>query len=403
MDSDFYVEFENNFRGSREQIINVLANYDGLIDYILSIDKNPSLLDIGSGRGEWIQKCNAKGFKSIGIELDSRMVKDCKNLNLNIKQGDALSLLDDFHEDSFSIVSAFHVIEHMNYANIDELLIKCKRILKPDGLLILETPSIDNLIVASKSFHIDPTHINPIHADLLAFMVKRTGFTTVECYFINGGPLQNSEADLLTRVFNGVAQDIVLIATKSNLLDNSNFDNINLIKRDMNTGITTLQAAIDFDNCSRNHIAQYDEAIFIMRKRIIALERQLEHYINLYNRSPISILVKIPSKIKSLFLNFKNKIKNKLRSFLRYLFNRKVYIIFIKRIYKIQYLFYILRYLEKLLDRLGVRIYKYKFVKKSKKEKEDFDLVLKHDIYLLNYFNASEDSKSILQDLKKYS
>ena len=52
MDPDFYTEFENNFRGSREQIINVLSNYDGLIDYILNIDNNPSLLDIGSGRGE---------------------------------------------------------------------------------------------------------------------------------------------------------------------------------------------------------------------------------------------------------------------------------------------------------------------------------------------------------------
>ena len=64
----FYTEFENNFRGSREQIINVLSNYDGLIDYILDSDSKPSLLDIGSGRGDWIQKCNAKGFKSIGLE-----------------------------------------------------------------------------------------------------------------------------------------------------------------------------------------------------------------------------------------------------------------------------------------------------------------------------------------------
>ena len=170
MDSDFYAEFEDNFRGSREQIINLLSNYDGLIDYILSVDTKPSLLDIGSGRGEWIQKCNAKGFKSIGLEIDPKLVNDCKKLNLNIQQGDALKLLDEFCENSFSIVSAFHVIEHMNHENITELLIKAKRILKSNGFLILETPSIDNLMVSSKSFHIDPTHINPIHSDLLAFM-----------------------------------------------------------------------------------------------------------------------------------------------------------------------------------------------------------------------------------------
>ena len=90
MDLDFYTEFENNFRGSREQIMDVLSNYDGVIDYILKIDKYPTLLDIGSGRGEWIGKCNAKGFKSIGIELDTKLANDCKKLNLNIKQRSAI-------------------------------------------------------------------------------------------------------------------------------------------------------------------------------------------------------------------------------------------------------------------------------------------------------------------------
>ena len=189
------------------------------------------------------------------------MVNDCKKLNLNIKQEDAL-LLDEFSKNSFSRVSTFHVIENMNHENIKELLSKCKRILKPDGLLILETTSIDNLIVSSKSFYVDPTHINPIHPDLLAFMMKRASFTQFKYYFINGVPLQNSEADLLIRVFNCVAQDLVLIGSKSNLLDNSIFDNVNLIKRDMSLGITSLEAAIDFDYYSRNRYAQYDEAIF---------------------------------------------------------------------------------------------------------------------------------------------
>jgi len=187
------------------------------------------------------------------------MVNDCKKLNLNIKQEDAL-LLDEFSKNSFSRVSTFHVIENMNHENIKELLSKCKRILKPDGLLILETTSIDNLIVSSKSFYVDPTHINPIHPDLLAFMMKRASFTQFKYYFINGVPLQNSEADLLTRVFNCVAQDLVLIGSKSNLLDNSIFDNVNLFKRDISLCITSLEAAIDY--YSRNRYAQYDEAIF---------------------------------------------------------------------------------------------------------------------------------------------
>ncbi|OUU56566.1 MAG: hypothetical protein CBC21_07930 [Proteobacteria bacterium TMED61] len=403
MDPDFYTDFENNFRGSREQIIDVLSNYDGLIDYILTIDNDPSLLDIGSGRGEWIQKCNAKGFNSIGLELDAKMVNDCRKLNLNIQEGDALSLLDEFGEDTFSIVSAFHVIEHISHENLKKLIIHAKRILKPEGLLILETPSIDNLMVSSKSFHIDPTHINPIHPDLLSFMIKRVGFTKLKYYFINGGPLQNSQADSLTRVFNGVAQDLVLIASKSSILDNSIFDHMNLIERDMSLGITSLEAAIDFDNFSSNRYAQYDEAIFIMRNRILDIERQLQHYRRLYDMSLLSILVKIFSRLKRLIVSLNLRFKNMIKRFLNYLTNKNLHVKIIKKIYKVKSMYIIYRLLEKIIDKLGFRIYHFKFVKKSRKIKEDCELVAKSDRYLENYFNSSEESKNILKDLDKYS
>ncbi len=403
MESDFYTEFENNFRGSREQIMNVLSNYDGLIDYILNIDNDPSVLDIGSGRGEWIQKCKAKGFKSIGIELDPKMVVDCKKLNLNIQQGDALTLLDKFPEDSFSIVSAFHVIEHMNHENINKLLIQSKRILKPEGLLILETPSIDNIMVSSKSFHIDPTHINPIHPDLLGFMSKRNGFNIFKYYFINGGPLQNSEADSLTRIFNGVAQDLVLIASKSKLLDDSVFENFNLIKKDMNLGITSLEAAVDFDNYSRNRYAQYDESIFMMRKKIIDLERQLQVYISYYDKSLFANFNNFTKKLKRRIVCFKARFGKAIKNLLRIFLYSKFFLNMTKRIYKINYIFSLLRYLEKMLDHLGFRIYQYKFVKKSKKRNEDCDLVDEHTKYLETYYNSSQDAKNILKDLNKYS
>ena len=424
MDSDFYFEFENNFRGSREQIMQVLSSYDGLLDYILNIDNNPSLLDIGSGRGEWMQKCNAKGFNSIGIELDLKMVNVSRNLGLNIQHGDALSFLDTFTEDSFSIVSAFHVIEHMNHENIRELLLKSKKILKPNGLLILETPSIDNILVSTKSFHIDPTHINPIHPDLLAFMIKRIGFNELKYYFINGGPLQKTEHDKLTRVLNGVAQDLVLIASKSTILDNLIFEDSNLLKRDMRLGITTLEAAIDFDNCSRNRyahydqtianhderianhdevIAHYDEAIFLMRKRILELERQVKNLMILQEKVHLYTISDEPQKRKIKLINLKSRLKNKFICFCRFILNTNLYKISIKKLYNIKLFFYFLRYLEKKLDKHGLRIYQYKLVRKSEKLKEDDEMVIKCDKNLETYFYKSDDAQTIFKDLNKYS
>ena len=399
MVSDFTKEFDDNNPVSREKIMEILTNYDGLIDYILNIDNDPSLLDIGCGRGEWMQKCNAKGFESMGIELDRRMVNHCRNLNLNVKEGNTLSLLDEFNDNSFSIVSAFHSIEHMNHNNIKELLIKTKRILKSDGLLILQIPNKESFFLSSRSIDIDQSNINPIHPDWLAFIINRIGFNKIKYYFINGGPLQNSDSDKLTRVMNGVAQDIALIASKSKLVDSSIFDDSKLIKRDMKLAQTRLDAAIDFDNYSMNRYAQYDEAIFIMRKRILDLERKLQYLMRIYETNFFFNFIDKIRKLKIKILRF-SVIHKKL---FRYIINSKLYTFFIRRLYKVQSFFFILRYLEKKLDKLGFRIYQYKLIRKSKHLKEDIDLVYRHDRNLQTYFNNSKEAKNIFMDLNKYS
>ena len=118
MEAEFYLDFENNFRGSRNQIRDILSNYDGLIQYVLDTDDHPRLLDIGSGRGEWLQKCSDLGFESIGIEINSDMAEFCENIGLNILRGDAISLLKDIPDNSFSLISAFHIIEHIDFDSI---------------------------------------------------------------------------------------------------------------------------------------------------------------------------------------------------------------------------------------------------------------------------------------------
>ena len=119
--------------------------------------------------------------------------------------------------------------------------------------------------------------------------------------------------------------------------------------------------------------------------------------------SLFSIVIKLLRKLKRIIFILKDRLKNRIRSFLCYLSNSKLYIFMIKKIYKIQSIFYIIRYLEKILDYLGFRIYQYKFVKRSKKIKEDLELVAKQDRYLETYFNSSQDAKNIFKDFNKYS
>ena len=75
----------------------------------------------------------------------------------------------------------------------------------------------------------------------------------------------------------------------------------------------------------------------------------------------------------------------------------------IKKIYRIKYIFFIIRFLEKNLDKLGFRIYNYKFVRKSKMIKEDSELVARYNRKLYTYFDKSEDAKNIFKDLNRFS
>ena len=84
MESDFYLEFENKFRGNRQNLINKLSIYDSLIDLFIRTNTEISLLDIGCGRGEFLQRWNKKIPNSLGIDQDQNMIDLCKNLGLMV-------------------------------------------------------------------------------------------------------------------------------------------------------------------------------------------------------------------------------------------------------------------------------------------------------------------------------
>ena len=169
MDADYYLEFENKFRGDRKNILDSLAKYDSLIETIIQPVAQPRFLDIGCGRGEWLERWNKKTIDSVGIESNLSMVELCIEKDLNVIHGDAFEILYGLPKESFTIITIFHMIEHIEKKRIINLLSICKELLNQNGVLIIETPSIDNLLVSSKTFYIDPTHINHINPDSLIF------------------------------------------------------------------------------------------------------------------------------------------------------------------------------------------------------------------------------------------
>ena len=286
IESNYYLDFENKFRGDRNKIIQKFNCYDDLIDLILKQNPSANLLDIGCGRGEWLQKCRDKFHNCIGIEFDKNMIKVCIDNGLNVQEGEAVKTLSHFKSGSVSVITIFHMIEHLKHENLVQLINQCQRVLSDDGILIMETPSIDNIIVSTKSFYIDHTHINPINPEAISFHIEKAGFFNVQYFYINGGPLADASHLKITRILNGVAQDLLIIATKtqsqSDLINNDS-----KWKSCLNIGKNTLEATIDFDLKLESYINNYEDLKKKYKKEFETKVSQYNHEIYLLNQEVI--------------------------------------------------------------------------------------------------------------------
>ena len=91
--TSFYFEFENRYRGSREQVKASMKGYDSLLKKLIKIKGKPSVLDIGCGRGEWLELCQEIGFECLGIDSNKYMNELNSDLGLEVLQGNALDIL----------------------------------------------------------------------------------------------------------------------------------------------------------------------------------------------------------------------------------------------------------------------------------------------------------------------
>lgn len=177
---ELYLAFEEKFRGSTESIG---ARQDFYIDKYLkdkAFEAGSIAVDLGCGRGEWLRKLEELGMDAIGVDVNVAMVKECEENGLKAREKDAISFLQELEDDSVSVVSAFQVIEHLSKSDVAKLVEEAYRVLKPNGVLILETPNICNVEVGASAFRIDPTHINPVHPEYVKFLAETQGFSTAE-------------------------------------------------------------------------------------------------------------------------------------------------------------------------------------------------------------------------------
>lgn len=215
MTSNFYRAFEDRYRGSRELIKKRLEAYSPFTEILARIYPGAPTLDLGCGRGEWLELMNEQGFDASGVDLDEGMLAACMERGMQVKNADALSTLKELPDNSIAIVSAFHLVEHLPFVHVETLIAQALRVLRPGGLLIMETPNPENLIVGTNNFYLDPSHERPIPSLLLDFLVEFLGFPRRKVVRLTQEINTSEELIGLKQVAEQVSPDYGLVAQKA--------------------------------------------------------------------------------------------------------------------------------------------------------------------------------------------
>ena len=172
-----YFALEDTLRGTPEQVKDTVQIY---LPVLREAAITTDILDVGCGRGEWLEVLRENGFQARGIDTNRIVLQRCRELSLDVVEAEALTYLGSLSDSSLNAVTAFHFAEHLPLDALVRFLDEAGRTLKPGGLLILETPNPENLLVGSCNFYLDPTHKNPLPIPTLKLLVEARGFRCQE-------------------------------------------------------------------------------------------------------------------------------------------------------------------------------------------------------------------------------
>ena len=177
------------FRGPEAEIRHRLDHY------LEALRSSPPVLDLGCGRGELLLMLREAGVEATGLEGDGAVAETARRRGLHVVEGDVLSVLETIPEASRGAVTAIHLFEHLGPQTLNAVLAEVRRVLRPGGRLIVESPNPHSLRVGAALYWVDPTHQRPLMPETLELYLKAGGFQVDKRELLHPFPADQLFAD----------------------------------------------------------------------------------------------------------------------------------------------------------------------------------------------------------------
>lgn len=177
--------FEEAFRGSREEM---LGRYRDLAERL--VGQGP-VLDVGCGRGEFLELLVEVGVEASGVDIDREMVKSAAGRGLSVSEDEALRHLAAVDHHSLGGMVLIQVIEHFSAQEIVDFVALAADKVRKGGRVFVETVNPQSLYVFAHALFLDPTHVRPVHPAYLAFLFREAGFAQVDIEWRSPPPAED--------------------------------------------------------------------------------------------------------------------------------------------------------------------------------------------------------------------
>ena len=174
-----WLRFAENFRGPEEQIRR------GQERYAAKFAGAKNVLDLGCGRGEFLDVARAAGIDAHGIDQSEECIGVCLAKGLKAERAELFSYLESLADFSLGGGYCSQVVEHIPPDRLPDLIQLLARKMADGALLAVETPNAECLAIYASHFYLDPTHTRPVPARLLGFYMEEAGFVNLEVEWLS--------------------------------------------------------------------------------------------------------------------------------------------------------------------------------------------------------------------------